>query len=1420
MLKLKLRIEEKGGTDLVEVLMIVALLALGLVGAITFFGDSIDDKTAEVGDAVIRFQGLNGNGQPSNVNGFNSSIGTTQNSNALTGTATNSGQALNLGTPSGYTPTNAADVAVVPANSPQAAALLGLNTAGNSPQNPFGSSAGQAALTGGNNGASANGNRANGSSVFGLNGTGSNGFGAYAANGATSSNLSALANSNAQQSVLSANDIFGIDNAHPILDSAFCQTIRGQRNDPRFSRGSSRSNKKVKALCTNFTDFVAYDYPNGALDQYTADLLACSPSDTSCQRNNALSAALAALGLPPNQGSGNKKALRRIHDIIEDGVCGTNRHGFCDFWATLSRAERIAYFGFNQAQWDNASQFLQIYKDGYRARVRKRQGIVKQAIGVGLSFIPTVGPALSAAWSLGNTIADGGDILGGVINAGLALAGGRIPLGNLGSLPISVNANGLSIGSNGLGLGLSWNGDPSLTVPLGGLGSLSLDDGTLQFDANLGNNASLSLNTDGDANFMIGQNNGNNLSINDQGTIGGQFVSGGSTYGADTTGNLSFNFDDKGNPIGGGLGFNAQTGTTTANLNISNQTQSPNGFTTTNTTALNLANGNNGFSAGLNQNNLTTDGQGNFSRNSFNINGSNNGIDASASIANATNDGQGNSSINSFTAGLNQNGLAGGFNQSSTTTDANGVVQTNNLALNAGANGVGGNVNQSTTDVNGNIINNGLSLDSQGNVQLSTNNTQVDENGDVIDMNGIVVGTNNGQITAALTNQGGQCAFNGNGIDCDKGFIDTQRREWEADLAASNNAEDLAQTNSALNAPMTNENSACGGGANPASGHALGNLPMALLVTATANAVGSIGGGGAMCPSAQLSPATAQQIGSISARLTNTNALSISSDPNGLPQLNAAQFDEINSILNKYSGPMQIPAPGSAEAAQMQTDRERLMDLLAAGGEFQYQDNDNDGVRNFQEDYLAQSLNNTWDGVKDYAHQLRNDPQATLAASADQYKDWALGEVNEFIGSWCNNAANGARCGNNVASAAASYIANNAQDAWNDFQAIDNQCKSGDDSACAARAGAILELQIGAITAGTGLTASAIKNAIPDIPNINTSNVNNNSGSFDTNVNFDNRYPPLGLAGNFDLDDPRLNGLTTNQRDLISVTPEIEWAKTTITDNQGTRDVLVAVGFYDPSIAAQMNSDFSGFQYGAPKLIFDPIGLQGAGGVFLPNANTIILTDNSFRQLQSGNPVKTGDTALQHELLHARVHDEGPNHPLSISFYPGVDSDTFATITNSSDLNDYKDFFSLDETLTFSNDVRRPGNNYPQTSALQGLGIETAAKAISNNAINEINEIVPGKFDVSPNNGRVFFDDKNGDERLVATVNDKRGSQRWDSLSFETFDKSLNKTITIKVPLTPGQKVRLRSDPSEIPAFIQKKLQEGQDAAQKEVFGK
>jgi len=44
--------DEKGGTDLLEVLMLVALFALGLTAAITAFKDSVAQKAGDVGGLV------------------------------------------------------------------------------------------------------------------------------------------------------------------------------------------------------------------------------------------------------------------------------------------------------------------------------------------------------------------------------------------------------------------------------------------------------------------------------------------------------------------------------------------------------------------------------------------------------------------------------------------------------------------------------------------------------------------------------------------------------------------------------------------------------------------------------------------------------------------------------------------------------------------------------------------------------------------------------------------------------------------------------------------------------------------------------------------------------------------------------------------------------------------------------------------------------------------------------------------------------------------------------------------------------------------------------------------------------------------------------------------------------------------------
>ena len=48
----KLASNEKGGTDLLEVLMLVALFALGLTVAIGAFKDSVETKTNEIGARV------------------------------------------------------------------------------------------------------------------------------------------------------------------------------------------------------------------------------------------------------------------------------------------------------------------------------------------------------------------------------------------------------------------------------------------------------------------------------------------------------------------------------------------------------------------------------------------------------------------------------------------------------------------------------------------------------------------------------------------------------------------------------------------------------------------------------------------------------------------------------------------------------------------------------------------------------------------------------------------------------------------------------------------------------------------------------------------------------------------------------------------------------------------------------------------------------------------------------------------------------------------------------------------------------------------------------------------------------------------------------------------------------------------------
>ena len=117
------------------------------------------------------------------------------------------------------------------------------------------------------------------------------------------------------------------------------------------------------------------NHPEGTVEQYALNLMACSPSNSSCQRRNAYAAAMAALGFPLSNHKSVNKAFRRMHDMIENGYCG-GRGDFCDMWNDMTRRERIAYFGFTYDQWDSASQFLEIYKDAYRARVKKRQRIL------------------------------------------------------------------------------------------------------------------------------------------------------------------------------------------------------------------------------------------------------------------------------------------------------------------------------------------------------------------------------------------------------------------------------------------------------------------------------------------------------------------------------------------------------------------------------------------------------------------------------------------------------------------------------------------------------------------------------------------------------------------------------------------------------------------------------------------------------------------------------------------------------------------------------------------------------------------------------------------------------------------------------------------------------------------------------------
>ena len=92
----------------------VALLGLGLIGAITFLGDSFESKTYEVGNAVTRLEGLNGASDANSAGNtpFTHASETLRTANP-TGSSTQNDTANYTTTAGDFTSTTAADVVVV-----------------------------------------------------------------------------------------------------------------------------------------------------------------------------------------------------------------------------------------------------------------------------------------------------------------------------------------------------------------------------------------------------------------------------------------------------------------------------------------------------------------------------------------------------------------------------------------------------------------------------------------------------------------------------------------------------------------------------------------------------------------------------------------------------------------------------------------------------------------------------------------------------------------------------------------------------------------------------------------------------------------------------------------------------------------------------------------------------------------------------------------------------------------------------------------------------------------------------------------------------------------------------------------------------------------------------------------------------------
>ena len=1105
----KLLNNTRGGTDLVEILMIVSLLGLGLVGAITLFGDSFEDQTDEVGDAVTRMEALQGSGTGSVAIAGNAATGGISaaslelNNGGAAGGVGSAGGAIGYGiggyvgnasanSSIGTTSTTSSDVVLVRSDA------LSLS-ATNSTEGSLGSSLQASTDAWYQSFKNASG------VVVGANGV--------AASSGTSISSTARAVVEAAPPVKSANELLGIENAHGILDSDFCQVLRGQTDGPQFVRkGRSKSDKKVRQkICSN-VGFVEQNHPEGTMDQYALNLLSCRPSDTKCQKNNAYAAAMAALGFPLSNHKSVNKAFRRIHDMIEGGYCGRSGTEFCDMWSEMTREERIAYFGFGVEQWNTAANFLKIYKNGYRAAVDKRQAGIKQAVGLALNFIPGVGTTLSAVWNAGVAIEQGGDVLGALVGVGAALLGAQVDLGTIGGLPITGvldgNRAGICLGG-AICFDRQHDGDICLSGKTTGASGSVCDDGTVTAGVTNSSGTTVGISHNGVTDetgvsvshtFENGVTASGSVADTEHGLVGtvGASVTDKNCVSPGNCTNTTYNGAVSAGPNGVDV---------TGGVNRENVVRDGDTVTRVSSGANVSTNGNVSASRGTSTEVNTGDTLVTNATN-VNVSGNVNTGDASASVANSssnttyTEDEDGRQVVANSESQVIQGGLAvnggkvvasGSINQSDTHRDDNGDVTVTNIGANGNTNGDlaanGSRTTIRTDDAGNEVVTTGtVNADTESGVAVSGSQTTTTEDGETT---GVYAGADTkGGYDLGLVNDGGRCGANEHGINLEgcEGFVVDAAEDFHEHLA---NAEELAANGEGEDLGISDD-AGCTGGNNSTqrgSGHALGTLPKAIMATGTANTGLDFGPSTSsdFCSTAHLNDATDDQKGALSVRLINIVPLVISANPNDLEHLNLAQLEEINSILDSYSGQMQFPNPerDPEAAAQFQADRERIMDLLAAGGQFEYKDSDGDGVRNFQEGYLAEYLSQTWDGIKDYGASLARDPDGTLIATADSFAEWARGETDEFLSHWCSPSNQGNGCANDPFNAARLYINQNINDAWDHYQQLDAECRGGNDQACVSREGIVFELQVGALTAGAGLSAKAVRSAIPDAPPVN-----------------------------------------------------------------------------------------------------------------------------------------------------------------------------------------------------------------------------------------------------------------------------------------------------------------------------------------------